>query len=77
MTMMTITFELQDRLKAEQFRALGEFPNTYGIHKFHYDENSNLLSIDYDASRLRETVIEHVLRHARIPVLRTLEPANK
>jgi hypothetical protein len=77
MTMMTITFELQDRLKAEQFRALGEFANTYGIHKFHYDEDSNLLSIDYDASRLRETVIEHVLRRARIPVLRKLEPANK
>jgi hypothetical protein len=74
---MTITFELQDRLKAEQFRALGEFANTYGIHKFHYDEDSNLLSIDYDASRLRETVIEHVLRRARIPVLRKLEPANK
>jgi hypothetical protein len=77
MTMMTIAFELQDRLKAEQFRALGEFANTYGIHKFHYDEKSNLLSIDYDASRLRETVIEHVLRQARIPVLRKLEPANK
>lgn len=77
MTMMNMTFELQDRLKPEHFRALGEFANTYGIHKFQYDENSNLLSVDYDASRLRETVVEHVLRRAKIPVLRRLEPANK
>jgi hypothetical protein len=77
MTMMTMTFELQDRLKPEHFRALGEFANTYGIHKFRYDEESNQLSVDYDASRLRETVVEHVLRQARIPVMRKLELANK
>ena len=77
MTMMTMTFELQDRLKPEHFRALGEFANTYGIHKFRYDVESNQLSVDYDASRLRETVVEHVLRQARIPVMRKLELANK
>ncbi len=76
MTQMTMTFELQDRLKPAHFRALGEFANTYGIHKFHYDEKLNHLSVDYDASRLRESVVEHVLRQARIPVLRRLEPAN-
>jgi hypothetical protein len=77
MTLMTITYELQDRLRPEHFRALGEFANTYGIHKFHYDEKSNQLTVDYDASRLRETVVEHALRQARIPVSRKLEPANQ
>ena len=77
MTMMTMTYELQERLKPEHFRALGEFANTYGIHKFQYDEKLNQLTVDYDASRLSETVVEHVLRRARIPVLRRLEPANK
>ncbi len=77
MTMMTMTYELQERLKPEHFRALGEFANTYGIHKFHYDEKSNQLTLDYDASRLREAVVEHVLRQARIPVLRRLEPVAK
>jgi hypothetical protein len=70
MTLMTITYELQDRLRPEQFRALGHFSNTYGLQKFHYDEKSNRLAFDYDASRLRETVVEHVLRSSRIPVLR-------
>jgi hypothetical protein len=74
MTQMTVTYELQTPLKPEHFRALGEFANTYGLHKFRYDEEKNLLHMDYDASRLRDAVVEHVLRQARIPVLRKVEP---
>jgi hypothetical protein len=75
MTYMTVTYELQNPLKAEQFRALGKFANTYGLQKFRFDEETNHLHFDYDASRLRETVVEHVLREARIPVLRRVTPA--
>jgi len=76
MTFMTVTYELQNPLKAEQFRALGKFANTYGLQKFHFDEKTNHLHFDYDASRLKESVVEHVLREARIPVLRKLAPQN-
>ena len=76
MTFMTITYELQEPLKAEQFRALGQFANTYGLQKFHFNEKTNQLHFDYDASRLKETVVEHVLRAARIPVLRRVAPAQ-
>ena len=75
MTFMTVTYELQTALKPEHYRALGEFANTYGLQKFHFDEKTNLLHFDYDASRLRETVVEHVLREARIPVLRRVVAA--
>jgi hypothetical protein len=75
MTFMTVTYELQDKLRPEQFRALGQFANTYGLQKFRFDEKTNLLHFDYDASRLRETVVEHVLREARIPVLRRVPNA--
>lgn len=75
MTFMTVTYELQDKLRPEQFRALGNFSNTYGLQKFRFDEKTNLLHFDYDASRLRETVVEHVLREARIPVLRRVPNA--
>ena len=76
MTQMTVTYELQGTLKPEQFRALGEFANTYGLKSFHVDEKTNHLHIDYDASRLQNNTVEHVLRKARIPVLRKLEPEN-
>jgi hypothetical protein len=75
MTYMTVTYELQNPLKSEQFRALGQFANTYGLQKFRFDEKTNRLHFDYDASRLRETVVEHVLREAKIPVLRRVAQA--
>ena len=75
MTHMTVTYELQNPLKAEQFRALGQFANTYGLQSFRFDEKTNRLQFDYDASRLRETVVEHVLRQAKIPVLRRVAQA--
>jgi len=75
MTYMTVTYELQNALKAEQFRALGQFANTYGLQRFRFDEKTNRLQFDYDASRLRETVVEHVLREAKIPVLRRVAQA--
>ncbi|MBZ5501368.1 MAG: hypothetical protein LAN59_03880 [Acidobacteriia bacterium] len=75
MTFMTVTYELQGRLETEQFRALGQFANTYGLQRFRFDEKTNRLQFDYDASRLRETVVEHVLRAAKIPVLRRVAEA--
>jgi hypothetical protein len=74
MTFMSVTYELQYPLKREQFRALGEFANTYGLQKFRFDPQTNRLYFDYDASRLREIVVEDVLRQARIPVLRRVQP---
>lgn len=75
MTFMTVTYELQDPLQPEQYRALGRFANTYGLQKFRVDEKANLIHFDYDASRLRDTVVEHVLREAKIPVLRRVPQA--
>jgi hypothetical protein len=75
MTFMTATYELQDKLQPDQFRALGQFANTYGLQRFRFDEQTNRLHFDYDASRLQETVVEHVLREARIPVLRRVTQA--
>ena len=75
MTFMTATYELQRPLKPEQLRILGQFANTYGLQRFRLEEDKNLLHFDYDASRLKDAVVEHVLREARIPVLRRVEVA--
>jgi len=70
MTLVEITYELQSPLRPDQLRALGQFANTYGLRRFHVDEHLNRLSFEYDASRLKETEVAHVLRMARIPVQR-------
>jgi hypothetical protein len=70
MTLVEVTYELQSPLSQEQLRSLGEFANTYGLRRFRVDEGNKQLSFEYDASRLRETQVEHVLARARIAVNR-------
>jgi len=70
MTLVEITYELQSPLTEEQLRHLGQFANTYGLRSFKVDEVANRLSFEYDASRLRETQVAHVLGQARIAVKR-------
>jgi hypothetical protein len=70
MTLLEITFELQAPLSLEQLSRLGSFANTYGLRSFRVDEQHNHLTFEYDASRLRETQIAHVLGQAGIAVLR-------
>jgi hypothetical protein len=76
MTLVDITYELQSPLTQDQLRHLGEFANTYGLRSFRVDEEKNQLSFEYDASRLRETQVEHVLAHARIAVTRRVNSAG-
>jgi hypothetical protein len=70
MTLVEVTYELQSPLTEEQLRHLGEFANTYGLRSFRVDQTKNQLSFEYDASRLRETQVAHVLGQARIAVAR-------
>lgn len=70
MTLVDVTYELQSPLTEEQLRHLGQFANTYGLRSFRIDESKKHLSFEYDASRLRETQIEHVLGQATIAVAR-------
>ena len=67
---MEVTYEVQSPLTPQQLRQLGEFANTYGLRRFRVDEAKNQLSFEYDASRLRETQVAHVLGQARIAVAR-------
>ena len=74
MTLMEITYELQSPLHEDQLRALGSFANTYGLRRFRVNEAVHHLSFEYDASRLKESQVAHVLRQAGISVLRRVEP---
>ena len=71
MTLVEATYELQSPLNEDQLRNLGTFANTYGLRRFRINDQ-NHLSFEYDASRLKNTEVEHVLRQARIPVVRKI-----
>jgi hypothetical protein len=68
MTLLEITYELHSPPSFEQLQRLGEFANTYGLRRFRVDEKQNRLTLEYDASRLRETQVAHVLGKAGIPI---------
>ncbi len=70
MTLVEITYELQGPVSLEQLSRLEEFANTYGLRRFRVDEQNKQVSFEYDASRLRETQVAHVLGRAGIAVTR-------
>ena len=70
MTLVEVSYDLQSPIRPEQLRALGQIANTYGIRRFHIDEQLQQIRIEYDASRLKETQVAHVLRLASIPAAR-------
>jgi hypothetical protein len=72
MTLMEIRYALASPLTLEQLNQLGEFANTYGLRKFRLNEAKTELSFEYDASRLRETQVQHVLGQAKIAVAKKL-----
>ncbi len=70
MTLLEITYNLHSSLSNEQLASLGNFSNTYGLRKIRVDEHKNTISLEYDASRLRETQVAQVLGQAGISVSR-------
>jgi hypothetical protein len=70
MTLVEITFELQSPLTAKQLADLAEFANTYGLRRFLHDEAHNLITFEYDASRLCQSQVVHALAGANIAVKR-------
>lgn len=72
MTLMEIKYALASPLTLEQLAQLSEFANTYGLRKFRLNDAKTELSFEYDASRLRETQVQHVLGQAKIAISRKL-----
>lgn len=76
MTLVEVTYELRATLRDSQLESLGKFANTYGMRKFRLDPSRTILTFEYDASRLRETQVAHVLGSAKIAIARKLEPVK-
>jgi hypothetical protein len=70
MTLVEVTFELQSPVTQEQLRHLGEFANIYGLRRFRHDQEKNLVTFEYDASRLRQSQVVAALAGANIAVTR-------
>ena len=73
MTLVEIRFRLQTPLTSAQLKTLSDFSNTYGLRKFQVKEDGNVVQFEYDASRLRQTQVAHILGAAKIPIVKQLD----
>jgi hypothetical protein len=52
--------------------AMAKVREVYGVRRMDFDEANKTVLVEYDASRLTEPVIHHLLRRAGIDILETL-----
>ena len=70
MTALEVTYRYGRTPGMNEMRALDALREVYGIRRVRVDEKENVLRVEYDASRLKESEVAHVLRMANIPVQR-------
>ena len=52
--------------------AIAQMSDVYGIRRIRFDENEKTVRIEYDATRLNESVVEGLLRTAGLDVAERL-----
>lgn len=75
MTAVEITFRYQGRLKTELLARAQEHHSNFGIRRIQLDESQNLITVEYDATRLDEKGVEAVLRRVGVPVVEQVRAA--
>lgn len=66
MTFLISVFPYQSRVTEHEVRALDDIRDVYGIRALLIDEKSRNIRVEYDASRLKQSDIEFMLRNAGI-----------
>ncbi|HUK43144.1 MAG TPA: hypothetical protein VLW48_01750 [Candidatus Bathyarchaeia archaeon] len=68
MTMLEVMFRYGMPPGEKEMSALGKMYDVYGIRRLQFDEGQRTIRIEYDATRLNEGAVEHLLRSAGVDV---------
>jgi len=68
-TFLEVSYHFAGPLTPEQARQAGDLPAHYGIRGIHFDEETGIARVEFDASRLKEGEVVHWIRRAGIPLL--------
>ena len=66
MTKVTLRYELSRPLTEADYDNIADMHSTFGMLKVRVD--GDMLAVDYDASRLMKTDVEHVIARHGVPV---------
>ena len=72
MTQMDIKFRYENHPTEDSMLALGKLKEVYGIRRVLIDEEWNVITVEYDATRLTATVVEQLLRRGGIDIVERL-----
>jgi len=68
MTMMEVSFRYENSPTEAIMRAIDSVREVYGVRKVSLNEKERIARVEYDASRLKEPVVAHLLRKAGLAV---------
>ena len=68
MTTLDIVFRLGCPPGAPEMQAIYQVREVYGIRKINFQDNGMTVRVEYDASRLAESTVAALLRHAGLDV---------
>jgi hypothetical protein len=69
MTLMDVAFRYGTQPNESQTRAVASIREVYGIRRIALNEKERTLQVEYDSSRLSESVVAGLLRSAGINLL--------
>lgn len=68
MTMLEVMFRYGLPPGEKEMSALGKMYDVYGIRRLQFNEGQRTIRVEYDATRLNEPAVEHLLRSAGVDV---------
>lgn len=74
MTFLDVFFRYGKTPGEPELRALDEAREVYGVRRISFDERQQVISVEYDASRLNDDDVAFLLRSAGLDVREKLEP---
>lgn len=73
MTYLEVHYRFRSQPAAPVLRRLADLRGYYGIARLSLDEERDQIRVEYDASRLKENDVLHLLRLAGLDVLEKVE----
>lgn len=73
MTYLEVAYRIRNKPTAPTLRRLADLRSHYGIVQLHLEEEQDRARVVYDASRLNESDVLHLLRLAGLDVIEKIE----
>jgi len=72
MTTVEILFRYAEQPGEATLRALGSAREVYGIRRLSFDRASHLLRLEYDATRLNDATVTHLIRQTGLQIVKEM-----